>query len=319
MTQPLDEATRGVLDFLNNSDEPRMFEVSPERARGMMEAMVHLIDEPGPEVAEVLDRSFAGPAGEVPVRIYRPEGPDSQRPPLLVFFHGGGFVIGSLRTHDTQCRYLCKHAGVVVVSVDYRLAPEHPHPAAVDDCKAALRWAVENAEELGADATRLAVCGDSAGGNLAAVICQEARRESAPDIAFQLLWYPSVAPKTADTFEQGSMKEFAEGYFLDRPTMEWFYGHYIPDGVDATAPRVAPLQAEDLSGLPPAFIVTAGYDPLRDGGQAYAKRLEEAGGAVEHRCYQSTIHGFINMTKAIPVATEALAESAAKLKAALTD
>ena len=235
----------------------------------------------------------------------------------MVFFHGGGFVIGSPNTHDTQCRYLCKHAGVVVVSVDYRLAPEAPYPAAVEDAYAALCWAAANAEQLGADASRLAVGGDSAGGTLAAVVCQEARDKDGPAISFQMLWYPALAVKTPESFKKGSMKECGQGYFLDRPTMEWFYNHYLPDHIDRAHPRVAPLEAEDLSGLPPAFVMTAGYDPLRDDGRDYAERMRGAGIAVDYSCYETTIHGFINMTKAVPVAMDALAESARKLGAAL--
>ncbi len=316
MPEPLDEGTRAVLEMLNAEGVVHMHEGTPEAAREMMETMVHLIDEPGPEVGSVEDSLVPGPAGELPVRIYRPEGTD-RTPGLLVFFHGGGFVIGSPNTHDTQCRYLCKHAAVVVVSVDYRLAPEHPHPAAVEDCYAALLWAANNGELLGADTARLAVGGDSAGGNLTAVITQQARDKGGPAIIFQLLWYPSVSAKNENTFEEGSMKEFSEGYFLDRPTMEWFYGHYIPEDTDTADPRVAPLEAGDLAGLPPAFVLTAGYDPLRDGGRDYARRMREAGVAVDYNCYETTIHGFINMTKAVPVATEALAESARKLEAAL--
>lgn len=316
MPEPLDESTRAVLELLNADGAVRMHEGTPEAAREMIETMVHLIDEPGPEVDSVEDTAVPGPAGNVPVRVYRPEG-SGRTPGLLVFFHGGGFVIGSPNTHDTQCRYLCKHAGVVVVSVDYRLAPEHPHPAAIEDCYAALLWTAGNGELLGADTSRLAVGGDSAGGNLSAVICQEARDKGGPAISFQLLWYPSVAAKNEDNFAKGSMKECSEGYFLDRPTMEWFYGHYVPDDMDRADPRVAPLETEDLSGLPPAFVLTAGYDPLRDGGRDYARRMREAGVRVDYSCYETTIHGFINMTKAVPVAMEALAESARKLGAAL--
>ncbi len=316
MSKPLDEGTRTVLEMINTPGTPHMHKGTPEEGRKMMEAMVHLIDDPGPEVASVENRTIAGPTGGVPVRIYRPED-SGETPGLLVFFHGGGFVVGSLTTHDTQCRYLCKHASVVVVSVDYRLAPEHPYPAAVEDGYAALCWSAENGELLGADPSRLAIGGDSAGGNLSAVIGQLTRDKDGPTVIFQLLWYPSVAAKNADTFAKGSMKEFSEGYLLDQPTLEWFYGHYVPKNMDTADPRVAPLEAENLAGLPPAFVLTAGYDPLRDGGRDYAERMRKAGVPVDYTCYETTIHGFLNMTKVIPVAMDALDESAQKLKAAL--
>lgn len=233
------------------------------------------------------DFTVPGPAGPLTVRHYRAE-PGA---PLLVFLHGGGFVVGSLTTHDGFCRRLSQDAGVHVLSVDYRLAPEHKAPAAGEDSFAAYRWALENAAELGADPDRVAIGGDSAGGNLAAVVTQAARDEGVALPALQLLIYPMVDP-VAETV---SRSLFADGFFLTKADIEWFDRHYV-DGADVPQddPRVAPLRAADLSGLSPALLVTAGFDPLRDEGRAYAEALAAAGVPVDHREYGSLVHAFIN-------------------------
>jgi len=220
--------------------------------------------------------------------------------PTIAFFHGGGFVIGDLETHDNLARALCRDAGSVVVSVDYRLAPEHPFPAAVEDCVAATRDLLGRLDELGADG-RLAVAGDSAGGNLAAVVTQHV-----PGLAAQLLMYP-----TADgAGEFVSREENGTGYFLDLPTMHWFIGNYAPQG-DLTDPRLSPLRADSLAGLPPAVVVTAEFDPLRDEGEAYAAALEQAGVVVELRRYDGMIHGFMDMGAFSPAARTALEDTIA--------
>ena len=229
-------------------------------------------------------------AGGVPARLYVPEGGDPPAP-LLVYYHGGGHVAGDLDSHDTVCRFLADEARVRVLSVDYRLAPENPFPAAVEDALTALRYAVAHAGELGADPGRVGVGGDSAGGNLAAVVSQLGVDGGGPVPAFQLLIYP-----VCDLVDERPSRElFAEGYLLTREDIAWYTGHYLPNPEDASDPRVSPLLREDLSGLPPAHVVTAGFDPLRDEGEEYARRMRDAGVPVTLRRYPATVHGFVNM------------------------
>ena len=232
--------------------------------------------------------------------------------PGLVFFHGGGFVIGDLDTHDDLCRCLANGSGCRVVAVDYRLAPEHPFPAAVEDCWAAMKWIAEHASDFGI-AGPIAVGGDSAGGNLAAVVAQLAKSEG-PRIAFQLLIYPVTQLGGP---EMPSMQENAKGYFLERESMQWFTRMYCPDAAQRSDPRLSPLIAKDLSGLPPAYVATAGFDPLRDEGKAYADKLDAAGVPVTHVNYPGMIHGFFSLRGLIPKAREAVAASAAAVRAAL--
>lgn len=240
-----------------------------------------------PVVVPTRDFTIAGPAGELPVRHYRAD-PGA---PLLVFLHGGGFVVGSIGTHDALCRRLCHDSGVHVLSVGYRLAPEHKAPAATEDSIAAYRWALEHADELGADPHRIAIGGDSAGGNLAAVVTQAARDAGMPLPVLQLLIYPMADP----TGETVSRTLFADGYFLTKANIEWFDRHYLDDsGLSDADPRVAPLRARSLSGLSPALVLTAGFDPLRDEGTAYAAALAAAGVPVDLREYGSLTHGFVN-------------------------
>lgn len=246
---------------------------------------------PGPQVhVEVDEISLPGPAGEIRARHYRPvDGADA---PLLVFYHGGGWVIGDLDTYDPLCRLTCRDAGIHVLSIDYRLAPEHPAPAAVDDAYAAFRWAHEHAAELGAARGRVAVGGDSAGGNLAAVVAQLARNEGGPAPVLQWLIYP----RTDFTAQTRSMSLFARGFVLTRRDMDWFQAQYLRgSGVDPTDPRLSPLLAESLSGLAPALIAVGGFDPLRDEGEAYAAALQAAGTAVDLRYLGSLTHGFVNL------------------------
>lgn len=240
--------------------------------------------------ADVTDISIPGPAGPMSARRYVPDGSGSPAlSALLLYFHGGGFVIGDLDTHDSLCRLICRDGGIQVISVDYRLAPEHKAPAAVDDAYAAYQWALDHAAGLGA--TRIVVGGDSAGGNLAAVVAQQARDSELPLPALQLLLYP-VTDLSSDT---RSKTLFADGYFLGKRDMDWFAGHYL-DGAEVSAqdPLVSPLLSEDLSGLPPALVVTAGFDPLRDEGNRYARALREAGVVVDLREERSMIHAFAN-------------------------
>lgn len=262
----------------------------PSEARTLMRRSVALLGEVKARVASVETRQVSGPGGPIRVRVYTPEGQAGPRP-LLVFFHGGGWVLGDLDSHDGLTRRLARDVGAVVVAVDYRLAPEHPFPAALDDALAAYGWAVAHAQELGADPTRVAVVGDSAGGNLAAVVAQQAVSAGlrAPDL--QVLIYPVTDLAT----ESGSYAAFARGYQLDRDLMRWFIQHYVGDH-DARDPRVSPLYAPSLAGLAPALVLTGGFDVLRDEGVAYVARLRDAGVPVEHHHHGPLIHGFFSMS-----------------------
>jgi acetyl esterase len=262
----------------------------------------------------VAERTIPGPGGPLRLRIYTPHG---QGPfPLLVFFHGSGFVLCSLDTHDGICRNLAAGAGCVVASVDYRLAPEHPFPAAPEDCLAATSWCAAHAAELGADATRIVVGGDSAGGNLAAVTALRIRDEGGPKLAGQLLMYP-----VTDWHTPGwpSYAANAEGYGLTRATMEWFWGHYLADpATEAAHPHAAPLQAKDFSGLPPALITSAEYDPLRDEAEAYAKKLRAAGVTVACTRWLGLNHGHHFWVGRVDRSGDAMAEAAGWLRDVFT-
>jgi acetyl esterase/lipase len=238
----------------------------------------------------VAELSIPGPAGQIAARHYQPA--TDEPAPLLVFYHGGGWTIGDLDTHDALCRLTCRDADVHVLSIDYRLAPEHPAPAASDDAYAAFRWAHEHAADLGAIPGKVAVGGDSAGGNLAALVSQRARDDDGPSPVFQWLLYPA----TDFTAQTRSLSLFADGFVLTKHDMDWFQAQYLDgSGIDASDPRVSPLLAENLSGLPPALIATAGFDPLRDEGEQYAAALQAAGTAVDLRCMRSLTHAFGNL------------------------
>jgi acetyl esterase len=233
---------------------------------------------------------------------------------LLVYFHGGGWVLGGIETHDGVCRELANAAGCVVVSVDYRLAPEHKFPAAVEDCYAATQWAAAHAGDLGADARRLAVGGDSAGGNLAAVVSQMAPDRGGPPIVFELLVYPV----TTAAFDTPSYRDNAEGYLLTAGDMRWFWNHYLNGPADADNPYASPLRATRLAGLPPALVITAEFDPLRDEGEQYAQRLEEAGVPTRLIRYDGMIHGFFGMSHMMDKAKAAVREAGANLRLAFS-
>jgi acetyl esterase len=299
-----------LLDALSQMGGPAMSEVSPDEARAMYSAMGAM--ETGEEVTRVDDRVVPTPDGDVPVRCYTPSAAIGEAHGVLVWLHGGGWVIGDIETADATCRALANRAGCVVVSVEYRRAPEHPSPAALEDCLAALMWTVENFEVLGVDASKVAIGGDSAGGHLAALVCQRVLAEFGPDIDFQLLVYPV----TDMTQGHPSMAENAEGYLLTRDTMEWFRNQYIGDAERAD-PRISPLHAEDLAGLPPALVITAEFDPLRDEGEAYAARLQDAGVPTTLMRFDGQIHGFFAMPGMLDDARVALDAAGAALRAAL--
>lgn len=261
------------------------------------------------------DRVIDGPGGDLPIRIYRPAGSESGAAPVVVYFHGGGFVAGDLDTHDGTARMHASDAGAVVVSVDYRLAPEHPFPAAVEDAMAATEWVAAHAAELGTDPARLAVAGDSAGGNLAAVVCQLARDGGGPAIAFQLLWYP------ATTYD-GSLPSFTENAhapIIDSAAIAALTRAYVGDDFDLSNPpaTLAPARAANLAGLPPAYISVAGHDPLRDDGIRYGERLAAAGVPVQVHNAETMVHGYLGYAGVIPAATEAADRGLAALRAAL--
>ena len=290
---PLDPQIQALLSALAAMNVPPMSQGTPEAARQALRFMT--VEMRSPEhvipVKETVDVTVSSPHGELPARIYRPDRTGSV--PTIAFFHGGGFVIGDIETHDNQCRALCRGADSVVVSVDYRLAPEAPWPAAVDDCYAALVWAAENVADLGGDENRLAVAGDSAGGNLAAVVAHLARDMARPRLAAQLLIYPAV-DFVEDEAEYASRVENAEGYFLTVDDMRWFREHYLGGTSEWRDPRLSPLHGTH-SGLPPAVIATAEFDPLRDEGEAYAAALRAAGVVVEAHRYDGMVHGFFDM------------------------
>jgi acetyl esterase len=308
---PLDPNIAGLLQFIEGAGYPPLAQGTPEDARAglvaLMTAMSAMV--PKPEVASATDTAVGG----VPARVYRPE-PDGDVP-TIVYFHGGGFVIGDIETHDGICRLLCRDLTAVVVSVDYRLAPEHPFPAAVEDAYAALTAVAKEIAEYGGDPARIAVGGDSAGGNLAAVCAQQAHADGL-ELAAQLLVYPAV-DLLGENYQ--SRIDNAEGYFLTYADMMWFAVNYL--GIEASPeaaldpdmqaraadPRLSPLLAKSLEGLPPAVIVTAEFDPLRDEGNAYAEALEAAGVRVEHRQFPGLIHGFYGLESVSPAIADATA------------
>ncbi len=263
----------------------------PAASRAQMRQLS--LELPGPQIhVDGDDLSLPGPAGDIPARHYRPA--SGAPAPLLVFYHGGGWSIGDLDSYDALCRLTCRDAGIHVLSIDYRLAPEHPAPAAVEDAYAAFRWAYDHAEELGAAPGRVAVGGDSAGGNLAAVVCQLARDEGGPAPVLQWLIYP----RTDFTTQTRSLSLFARGFLLTKRDIDWFESQYLRrSSVDRADPRISPLLAESLAGLAPALIAVAGFDPLRDEGESYAAALQAAGTAVDLRCMGSLTHGFANLFK----------------------
>lgn len=306
---PLDPQVRTFLDQIGAPGAPQLHEVPVDEARRMMEMMSNF-QGAGESVLEVRDVEATGPDGAIPVRVYRPAAGTLA---LLVYFHGGGWVLGSRDTHDRICRALANRTHAVVVSVDYRLAPEHRFPAAAEDAYAATVWAVEQASALDVDADRVAVAGDSAGGNLAAVVSLMARDRGGPGLRHQLLVYPVVD----GTREYPSHEENAEGYFLTTATMRWFWGHYAPDAAARRNPYASPIRADDLSGLPPAFVLTAEFDPLRDEGEAYAEALAKARVPVRLERYGGQIHGFFGMTSVFDAARRAFDEAAGTLRRAL--
>ncbi|GAC1350026.1 MAG: alpha/beta hydrolase [Ktedonobacteraceae bacterium] len=310
---PLDPQAQVLLDSVAAYGMPPMHSLSVADARQAIFAMGAMGGEPEP-VANIEDREIPGPEGTIPIRIYTPEGKGPF--PVLVFFHGGGWVIGNIESHDVMCRSLTNAADCITVSVDYRLAPEYKFPAAPEDCYAATQWVAANAGTFNGDPTRIAVGGDSAGGNLAAVVALMARDRGGPSLVYQLLIYPAT-----DYYLPGtpSIYENAEGYLLTRDDMIWFLGHYLPSEAEAKHPYAFPLQAKDLSGLPPAMVITAEFDPLRDEGEIYTARLQKVGVVATATRYYGMIHGFLSLAGALDQGRQALADAAAGLRSAFGD
>ena len=305
----LDLQADALLKQAAEQGAPDFADLPPEECRAFFKDFITTVDAPPADV-EVKDMAIPGPGGELPIRVYEPKGVSAPKP-VLMYYHGGGWVIGGLDEYHGACSNLAEQSGCVVVLVDYRLAPEHPFPAAIDDCYAALEWVSANAKEINGDASRIAVSGDSAGGNISTVIALLARDKKGPKIKFQALIYPAVA-LNAERFE--SYKSNGEGLFLTTRTMDYFAGHYQPDLSDF---RAVPLDAKDLSGLPPALVLVAGYDPLRDEGKAYAEKLMQAGVPVVLTEYAGMIHGFFSMSGALDAGKQAVSQVATAVRSAL--
>ena len=304
----LDPQARALIDLMVQRQVPPMHTLTPTDARHLYRDRRAYTQPEPPPVAEVLNlRTDSG----VALRLYRPLGGGIQ--PVLVYFHGGGWTIGDLDTHDVLCRQLCAAAGVVVVAVDYRMGPEHRFPAAVDDCVAATRWVRREAAALGIDGTRVAVGGDSAGGNLAAVVALSLRDAGDESLALQLLIYPATDQRALAP----SHTRNGQGYLLTRDSIDYYRAHYIADPAQWTDWRASPLLAADHTRLPPALVLTAGYDPLRDEGLQYADALSAAGGRVQYLCFERQVHGFITMGRVLDEANTAVALCASVLKQAL--
>jgi acetyl esterase len=301
---PLDKPTAAFLDMLRSSGGKPLYELPLEEARGNMLLGAKLGAPPEP-IGQVIDRRIDVAGGTIAMRIYTPVGGAAQGPlPAILQYHGGGFVLGNLDSHDSIARFYCARAKAVVVSVDYRLAPEHRFPTQVEDAYAALEWVAAHAGELGVDPGRIAVAGDSAGGNLATVMCLLARARGGPRIAAQALLYPVVDFRSHETYQ--SHQQFGDGnYFLSMKDMDWFRDAYFADLAQVGESTASPITA-DVSGLPPALVTTAGCDPLRDEGRAYADRLAAAGVEVEYRCFDDTIHACASFAGAIPAGRDML-------------
>jgi acetyl esterase len=306
----LDAQVKAILDQLAEAGGPKLSELPTAEARAFYEAMSTGLDSPDVPVGGVEDIEIEGAGGKIPIRVYTPVAAGGGPLAALVFYHGGGWVIGNIASHDAVCRALAQSSGCKIFSVDYRLAPEEQFPAAVEDAYAAVQWLEGNASSNGVDPNNIAVGGDSAGGNLAAVVSQMAKDQSGPHIAYQLLIYPV----TQCRIQTESRKELAEGYFLELETMKWFEDTYLRDDADAKDPRASPLLADDLTGLPPAYVITAGFDPLKDEGKQYADNMRAAGVDVKYACYDSLVHGFFNMANAVDAAKSAVDEAGATLK-----
>jgi acetyl esterase/lipase len=305
LSERLDPTVRLLLQAIEAQGNPAFESLAPADARKLaVESLKPVAGMPEP-VRSIENLRIPGPDGEIPIRVYTPDTPAPRAG--FLYFHGGGWVLCDLDTHDVPCAAIARRAGAVVVSVDYRLSPEHKFPAAVTDSYAATTWVTENAGKLGIDRNRICVGGDSAGGNLAAVVALKSRDANGPKIALQVMVYPVT---DLSSFDTASYREFADGYQLTKIEMEWFRDMYLADPEDARSPDASPFLARDLHGLPPALVITAECDPLRDEGEAYAKRLQDSGVPVKRTRYAGMIHPFFSFAGALPQAIEAYQEVA---------
>jgi acetyl esterase len=308
----LDAKAQMICDIVALVRTTPVSELTPAESRSQLATFAKLLGGGPTPVGKTEDLTIPGPAGDIAARLYRPMNAAEGSLPVLVFYHGGGWIQGDIDVHDEPCRLVANASGGLVISIDYRLAPEHKFPAGVDDCLAAFRWVRDHADEIGADAGRIAVGGDSAGGNLSVVVCQQiaASGESGP--MFQLLIYPA----TDSRMETKSFELFGDGFFLTRERIDWYLGLYLNDESDKSDPRLAPVFTEDISNQPPALVITAGFDPLRDEGRQYHERLVAAGVKSQYVQYDGMIHAFINMAGTLPQGADALKRSGQALKAA---
>ena len=311
LSPKLDPTVRFLLEAIEAQGNPALESLPPAEARRLAAESMKPVEGVREPVRSVEDRRIPGPEGEIPIRVYTADTPAPR--PALIYFHGGGWVVCDLDTHDVVCTAIAHRAGAVVVAVDYRLAPEYKFPAAVVDCYAATVWVASNAERLGIDPQRISVGGDSAGGNLATVVSLKSRDEHGPAIALEVMVYPVT---DLSSFASRSYQEFGEGHQLTKTEMEWFRDHYLSSMEDAANPHASPLLAGDLRGLPPALIITAECDPLRDEGEAYGKRLADAGVPVTCTRYRGMIHPFFSLSGAIPQAFDALQQVADAVRSA---
>lgn len=306
----LDEQLHVMLKILSaGGDQASMEDLTPQQAREVYRRFAQILDLKPCPMESIEDRAIAGPAGEIPVRIYRPR---PGRLPAVVFYHGGGFVVGCPHTYEGFCTNMAKEVDAVVISVDYRLAPEHAFPAGLEDALAAYRWVLAQSEELDIDPSRVAVAGDSAGATLAAVVSQRQIEDGEPRPIYQLLIYP----KTDSSQTYPSYEVLGEGFMLSEAMLEWFGNCYVPDpaGLDAMDPRLSPLHFPELEKMPATTVVTAGFDPLRDEGEAYVEKLEQAGVSVRHLRFEDQIHGLISLGGAIDSSMRAVLEIFTALK-----
>jgi acetyl esterase len=304
---PLEPQIKAILDQATASDAPPLSSMPVGQARDAFRAMMESFAGDPPLVAKSEDQVIGGPAGQIPIRVYTPDG---KAPfPVMMFFHGGGWVLGDLESHDALCRALAGEASCIIVAVNYRRAPEHKFPAAAEDCYAATLWVAKNAALINAKPGHLAVGGDSAGGNLATAVSLMARDRAEPRICYQLLTYPALD----SSLQSKSQADFASGYLLTRADMEWFWSHYLAGEADRSNPYACPAAAKDLTGLPPAMVITGEFDPLRDEGEGYAQRMREAKVPVVCTRYDGVTHGFMSMASFLDKGRQAIRNAAAGL------
>ncbi len=309
LSPKLDPNVRLLLEALKAQGRTPLESLPPVEARQVAADDLKMLGGTLEPIGSIENLRVPGPHGDIPIRVYTPDAPAPR--PALMYFHGGGWVLCDLDTHDVPCTAIARRAAAVVIAVDYRLAPEHRFPAAVDDCYAATQWVASNAARLGIDPNRLSVSGDSAGGNLAAVVSLKSRDEHGPAIANQVMIYPVT---DLSSFNTPSYSEFAQDHSLTKTEMEWFRDLYLSSLAEARNPLASPLLAPDLSRLPPALVITAECDPLRDEGAAYAKRLQDAGVPVTYTCYPGMIHPFFSLPGAIPQAHDAYQQVAERIR-----